>query len=454
MTGNRRNKRILLCLTLILGGLIWLGLPGVAAGNVYVTGHFWYSPAQEENFKTIGYDADGNRLWVENFNNRASGGDDKAKAIKVDADGNVYVTGQSWNGFSTDFVTIKYDVNGNRLWRRISTVPAVEDTPVGLAVDSAGNVYVSGTSDNGANYDYVTIKYNANGGELWVKSYNSRFNSYDIAKAMAVDAAGNVYITGYSYNGATNAFVTVKYDTNGVVSWIRRYSSLYNLYEEPEALAVDADGNVYVTGTSSNGHNDDWVTIKYSPTGARLWGRRYSSDNNGDDHPYAMAVDGTGNIYITGYTLDRNGDTDDYLTIKYGPDGTRLWCMRYNGPSDGTDKSYAVAVAPNGDVVVTGTSYNGTNNDFVTIKYDSATGNRLWVRRFSGESSQFAGDDPPMALAVDGAGNAYVTGSSYNDTDYVYCYVVIKYSADGIGQWKRYDKYVNGHSYPTAIAVD
>jgi hypothetical protein len=155
----------------------------------------------------------------------------------------------------------------------------------------------------------------------------------DEAQKVAVDASGNVYVTGYSYNSAGNKdYVTIKYGPNGNWLWGRRYNSPYDGDDEAKALAVDADGNVYVTGYSKNSDGDyDYVTIKYGPSGNWLWGRRYNSPYNRNDYVYALAVDAAGNVYVTGLSY-QSYVNDDYVTIKYGPGGNWLWGRRYDGP--------------------------------------------------------------------------------------------------------------------------
>lgn len=140
--------------------------------------------------------------WVARYDN--NNGDDRATAIAVDAAGNVYVTGTSSAPLPVnyDYATVKYDSNGNQLWVARYDGPAgLADSATAIAVDTAGNVYVTGWSSGGfaTDLDYATIKYDTNGNQLWVARYSGPGNGEDRATSIAVDAGGNVYVTGFSW---------------------------------------------------------------------------------------------------------------------------------------------------------------------------------------------------------------------------------------------------------------
>jgi uncharacterized delta-60 repeat protein len=384
--------------------------------------------------------------WVRRYNGPGSG-TDEAHAITVDGAGNVYVTGYSTGSgtYPNDYATIKYNSGGETLWvRRYDGPGARNDEACAIAVDGAGNVFVTGYS-YGANNDYATIKYNSVGVQQWVKRYNGPGNSSDYAKAMALDGAGNVYVTGQSSGSGTGQdYATIKYNSAGDTLWVRRYDRSGGT-EDARAIAVDNSGNVYVTG-ASYGTNRDYTTIKYDSAGVQQWVSIYNGTGDGDDYPEAIAVDGSGNVYVTGHSVDASRD---YTTIKYNPAGETLWARSYDGPGNSSDYAYAMVGDTSGNIYVTGRSTgSGTSYDYATIKYNS-TGDTLWVRRYDAAGT---GDDA-YAIAVDGMGNVYVTGKIRGGT--ARDYATIKYDSAGVQQWvATYNGLGSSADEAYAIAVD
>jgi len=391
--------------------------------------------------------------WVARYNGPGNLGD-YAYALAVDADGNVYVTGGGYgSGTSIDYATIKYDTGGGTVWVARYNGPVNEgDVARALALDGSGNVYVTGQSmGSGTYFDYATIKYGSGGGTIWVARYNGPGNVTDRANAVAVDASGNVYVTGYS--GSYYDYATIKYDSDGNELWVRRYNGPGDGADEASALAVDGSGNVYVTGYSTGSDRScDYATIKYDPNGDTLWVRRYSGLPGYGDLANALAVDDSGNVYVTGYSYVSDTNYEDYATIKYDPNGDTVWVRHYNGAGSSSDWANALAVGGSGNVYVTGQSFSGTSWDYATVKYDSG-GNQLWVARYNDPADSH---DVATALALDASGNVYVTGAD-NMTGYgeLGDYATVKYDPDGNQVWvARYNGPGDGEDQAAAVAVD
>ena len=351
------------------------------------------------------------------------GGIDWAQAIAVDSSGNVYVTGGSEgegaNGM--DYATVKYDSQGNQAWVARYNGPASGyDQALAIAVDSSGNIYVTGESfgtDQG--YDYATVKYNSSGVEQWVARYDesAATNDSDVATAIAVDGQGNVYVTGRSLGALIYIdyadYATVKYDANGVQRWVATYDGAGGS-DIAEAIALDGQGNVYVCGSSDGATGDwDYAVVKYKDNGDtadQVWVARYNGPVSGMDSANDMAIDASGNIYVTGYSQDEVTGFD-YATVKFEDHGTyasEAWVARYDGPVSGDDWASALALDGGGNVYVTGESPNGVSSDYATVKYDSS-GKEVWVARYDGPAG---GLDSATDIVVDGRGNVFVTGTS------------------------------------------
>ena len=271
-----------------------------------------------------------------------------------------------------------------------------------MAVDGSGNVVVTGSSGNGTDDDYYTAKYAAaDGALLWEKRYNGPANSDDCASAVAVDGSGNVVVTGYSYSGRNARLL------HGQVCGGGRRAALGETLQRPgeRRRPSPCGGGGRQRQRGGDGvflrqrTNYDYYTAKYAAAdGALLWEKRYNGPANSDDDASAVAVDGSGNVVVTGSscssgrnarllhgqvcgggrraalgeTLQRPGEqrrlrpgggggrqrqrggdgvflttatNDDYYTAKYAAaDGALLWEKRYNGPANGDDSRRSLAV--------------------------------------------------------------------------------------------------------------
>ncbi len=337
---------------------------------MYVTGET-YSSSAYFDFATIKYDASGEQQWVALYNGQ-SNSDDAARAIALDESGSILVTGQSWgSGTSYDYATIKYNASGAQEWvMRYNGPGNTNDQAADLGVDASGAVYVTGASGEGSQNlsDYVTVKYSSSGVQQWVARYS---DWYDYAAAIAVSGSGDVFVTGRSYSiGTYYDYATVKYNAMGVQQWVRRYHGGTS-DDFAYALAIDPAGNVYVTGEGGP-DTVDYATVKYNAAGVEQWVATYNGPGNAVDRGFAIDVDAAGNVYVSGESSGAGTETD-IATVKYSASGTEQWVIRYDGPGESFEEATALALDESGNVYATGRSAFLGGSTITTIKYAQGT---------------------------------------------------------------------------------
>jgi len=323
-------------------------------------------------------------------------------------------------------------------------------TPSGIVVDRSGNVYVTGTIFRGTSgFNMALVKYDAKGIQQWMREYNGIGDDLDAPTAIALDTNGNIFITGYSFRGpavTNDEIVTIKYNPSGDSLWVRHYNSPGTLIDRAFALAVDTARNAYVGGylrniSFGNVYGQDYITIKYTPDGTQSWAVSYGVFSGSVT---ALAVDRGGNVIVTGVGFASSTSVySDYVTIKYSSGGAVLWLKRFDGGGDGSETAQGIAVDDSGYVYVTGTSADANGYyDYATVKYDGA-GGETWARRYDGPVHE---DDKAIGVVVDKNLDVYVTGeASVVSGSFVRDFATVKYGRDGDTLWvKLYDG--PGHS--------
>jgi hypothetical protein len=225
--------------------------------------------------------------WVQRFENPPDGVYHVA-GLKVDNQGNVFVSGSMSSATVTDYVTIKYNSAGVQQWARIYS-ELIEDRVVDVALDNSGNVLVTGFSENHTGtFDIITIKYNTLGDSLWVRRYNGADTfTMDQPVAMDIDGNNNIYVSGYSFGSSPMNYVTIKYSPDGDSLWVARYSS--GGTDIPKDIYVDEAGNTYVYASGA-------LILKYNPDGNLLWSKTYPIE--AAESNKVLCGDGNGNIFF------------------------------------------------------------------------------------------------------------------------------------------------------------
>ncbi|MFW9990808.1 MAG: SBBP repeat-containing protein [Candidatus Odinarchaeota archaeon] len=513
------------------------------ARNEPVEGSFKLLGEQTYGFNVPDYDQ--NELLIIDpllltYSTYVSGGDDDVGYdIAVDATGHVYVTG--W-AYSTDFPTLnaysqtsggsrevfvfKLSPGGNNLIYSTYIGGTNQDCSSGIAVASNGHAYVTGwtystdfptsanaydqTGDGSTGVCDVFFCVLSAGGNLLLYSTYVSGTSYDAARRIAVDSAGDAYITGETvstnFPNTTNAFQDDKGDVDGFVLKLSPDANgsddlLYSTYiggssfDSCTDVAIDSSGNAYVSGytnsadfpTTVNAYQEnkrggyDGFVLKLSPGGNGVNDLLYSTYIGGsnDDQGRSIAVDSDGNAYVTGGTksidfdvlnaYNSTGDgstaTNDAFVCKLPPGGNTLLYSTYIAGSSG-DYGTGIAVDAAGCVYIIGET---TSADFPSVnafQEDLAGSTDVYVSKLSpggnsliystyigGSGGDYTGvqsGDAFLAgsIAVDSEENVYITGNTYSD-DFP---AVNAYDAVGDADIGIRDAFVSKLSYYTPPA--
>lgn len=342
-----------------------------------------------------------------------------AGGLAIGADDSVYVTGVSDNGLGvTDIHSVKYS-------KALATAGLVkvfsngqsDNLAKGIAVDGLGNIIVAGRVTTGVQQDFLTLKYSPNFAAL-LSSAVYDGGSYDEADAVGVDSQNNIFVAGYSFDGITNNFHTVKYGQN-----LNRLSTAaYDVgsVNQATSLAIDHSDNVIVAGFSRTGANNDFFIRKYDNSLRTLYSASFNSGGTNDDRATAVAVDSSDNIIVTGRMFD-GAASYNYCTRKYDGFLNLISSAVYDSGPANNDIPTGVATDSNDNIIVTGQSGSGLAIDYFTIKYD---------RNFAVLSSATyngGNSDSPAGVRTDASDNVVVTGTSYNGV--TFDYLTIKYNA-------------------------
>ncbi|MFO7654509.1 MAG: SBBP repeat-containing protein [Candidatus Krumholzibacteriia bacterium] len=286
-----------------------------------------------------------------------------------------------------------------------------------LALDNAGNEARTARALEGSPTLAAEL--------LWTRQFEPA-----TGRGVAVDPGGNVYVTGSTTgsfegtNGGVDVFLR-KFDPAGAVLWTRQYGT--EASEEGWAVAVDVSGNAYVVGGTKIGNSDtDVLVLKYGPDGALLWDRQFGSVEADEDIGFGVAVDADGNAYVTGSTMGRIADDAvktpvfDLFLRKYDPSGEVLWTQQVNAGADIEGKGVAVDGSGSGAVYVTGYT-RGTigSNAFAIIQKYGLDGELLWGGDLTFGSTDFADGTENFGhgVAVDALGDVYVAGTTSGSVD-------------------------------------
>ena len=345
-----------------------------SSDNIYVTGytdkklHGNNNTGRFDMF-LVKYNSSGTRQWTKLL---GTSNNEYASAIETDSSGNIYVTGMTWGGLDgstkpsycmgagtvkafnecTDIFLVKYNSSGTKQWvKQLEGSSKSFDNAQGLAVDSSDNIYVAGFTNGGLDgntssgkHDILLVKYNSSGSKQWLQQFGSSNN--DMGLEVNVDSKANIYVTGKTEGGldgntnsGKNDIFLVKYNSSGTKQWTQQLGT--PAFDEGNGVAVDSSDNIYVSGWTGGkldnyAGGDDAIVIKYNSSGTKQWTRQFGAPSyleksqynsssqmtTSTDKGIGVAVDSSGNIYVTGNTdggLDGNTNSgkNDIFLVKY-----------------------------------------------------------------------------------------------------------------------------------------
>ncbi|WP_395736508.1 beta strand repeat-containing protein [Prosthecobacter sp.] len=304
--------------------------------------------------------------------------------------------------------------------------------------DEAVAVFATGHTTNASgNTDIYTAKYEpVTGALLWSKTYNGTANGTDDANAIVVDGNGDVLITGYTTNGFGNADVYVaKYaGADGTLLWQKIYGGPGQAADMGNSIAVDAAGNVAVAGYGKN-IGTDFFVAKYSSDGSTTYFERLIDGGSYYyvDQATSVAIDTSGNVAVAGYSKTTNNSNKDFRVMKLAAaDGTTLWTWNKDGTTSNDDQAYSVAFTTAGEVVAAGTVHSASYDMFV-VKLTSG-GSPVWQKQWD---SPYGSSDAAFDMAVTSAGDVVVAGASYTSASVQDGYAAKYNGSTGALVWDR-----------------
>ena len=395
--------------------------------------------------------------WASSFN---AGGNDQGTDLVVDGNGNVYVAGTSdGSNFASDYLTIKYNSNGDTLWtRRFNGNANGIDEAYTIKLDPMGNVYVTGKSaTTTTGYNIITIKYNSSGVQQWVANFdagNSGSDRDDIGLNMLIDIAGNVYVVGSSSKpGSTvGKGIVIKYNTSGIHQW---HTHIGNGTQFAKLIEQNTFGNIIVP-TGMQGTDYYYFNIYViNPTNGivlQIYNQDFDPVQGSSDD---MVLDASGNIYVTSTTYNFCSSPNQVHTSKFS------YVAPPQPPPSHSSDSWTYASCGLSSIEGVEMKMDANLNLYVLSDYFNSIKHFFYLRKQTSNGGTYwaltqpsATDDTPISLAIGSLSNPatpdiYVTGNT--STGLI---KTIKYENDSTLLWSKTYGCGNGIAAASKMVID
>ena len=387
-----------------------------------------------------------------------AGGNDFGAAVVIQPDGNIIIAGTGSSGSTPDFSLVRFTTNGtlDTTFNTGGTTQGIQSNnlyPVGicpcgaqaLALQSDGKLLAAGYAGSGTDLDFVVARYNTDG-TLDTDTFNILGNQPGVnmtaigsgtneAEALALQADGSVVVAGFSDNGTNSDFAMTRYNKDGILDVLQFGTSgivttdVSGADDKAFAAAIQPDGKILLAGYATNA-DTDFAVARYNSNGTLdttfgSGGMVTTDFGAGNDVAQGIVVQMDGKIVVAGSAGDGAGgnfalaryNTKGTLDTAFGTDGTVTTDF-----SGGADKAYAVAIQPDGKIVVAGYATSGGLSHFAIARYDSdgsldTAFNPGGSKRGTRVTAIGASNSTAKALALQPDGALVLAGYAYNTTN-------------------------------------
>jgi hypothetical protein len=348
------------------------GLAITSSGDVYITG------AITNNTTTLApeliirkYNSSGSQQFSSTYSGVGYGC--VGKDIVVDGSGNSYITGAEYNsGFNADILTIAFGSTGTQIWTDLFDNNSLNDGGVKIGFRSNKVTVTGAVTQSTNNYKIATLTFTASTGvrSETITLGSTMTSSVEIVTGMTSDASGNTYICGATeVSGQGFNMYVAKLTSSLTIAWQQTYNGVSNLDDQAKGIQVDGSGNVYITGYSTSSTLGKEIrTIKYNSSGTLQWNNVINSTGNNPDLAFDMEMDASSNIYVCG-SISSDINQLDYYTVKYNSSGTKIWDIQTDG-NHLNDQATNLAIDSLKNIIVTGESETAPSTYvYTTCKY-------------------------------------------------------------------------------------
>lgn len=385
-------------------------------------------------------------VWSNEITSELNYGSEYLYDYTTDANGDIYAS--AYNYSTGNMIVYRLNRNGDIVWRNDFTTATFRAYDIKL--DGTGSLYVCG---NRGSYMGL-IKYDAaTGVRKWTANYNAPGSGYDVAYEMAIDPGNNIYITGKGNKNNVEGYniYTAKYNSSGTRLWVVDYTASPGVATDDygNGIAVDATGNVYVSGSATVVNKGlEFTVLKYNTNGVLQYAKLLSGANlNATDEAYDVIADNAGNVYACGYYYYGYPEYYTGIIVKLNNTGTVQFTKFYNGlTAQGSYEAVSRLLLDNNNVIGVGSLRKDatvSDLDMFVVRLTTA-GTQSWIKYYDNTNNTVE-NNYGYDVYKDAKGNIYAAGIS-NDS----LITLIKYDSSGVQQWLyNYDRNMTtGTGYP------